>query len=253
MTAREAYDKEQDERVECFRSAEADAAAAVDEEIATEDVDVDDHASPRQLQLEAVAAVRCYNCEKVVSPLEVVTCAVCRRACYCSPMCLATHADRHAMFCIPCENNSADDDAVALATRSYDKAVPTRRAAATWRRVRLCATSARDDRRAAAADGRRSSPTAAFNIPARCADYFTTSSTSARKRLIGGDEFVADVYRTTARALGTDMSDGPGFVRPHDSDIEQGWIAKVNRQSAGALRSELSTRRPHGGRGGRTI
>ena len=70
--------------------------------------------------LEAVAAVRCYNCEKVVSPLEVVTCAVCRRACYCSPMCLATHADRHAMFCIPCENNSADDDAVAVATRSYD-------------------------------------------------------------------------------------------------------------------------------------
>ena len=59
MTAREAYDKEQDERVECFRSAEADAAAAVDEEIATEDV-VEDDASPRQLQLEAVAAVRWY-------------------------------------------------------------------------------------------------------------------------------------------------------------------------------------------------
>ena len=123
MTAREAYDKEQDERVECFRSAEADAAA-VDEEIATEDV-VEDDSSPRPL--EAVAAVRCYNCEKVVSPLEVVTCAVCRRACYCSPMCLATHADRHAIFCIPCENNSADDDAVALATRSYDKAVAAAR------------------------------------------------------------------------------------------------------------------------------
>ena len=242
MTAREAYDKEQDERVECFRSAEADAAAAVDEEIATEDVDVDDHASPRQLQLEAVAAVRCYNCEKVVSPLEVVTCAVCRRACYCSPMCLATHADRHAMFCIPCENNSADDDAVALATRSYDKAVVAARrgdVAACQDFVRRALKTIEEQllpRSAFISD-------AAFNIPASVRKLFhDVINLGAKAALIGGDEFVADVYRTTLRALGTDMSDGPGFVRPLDSDDgpNHGWIAKVNRQSAGALRSELA-------------
>ena len=151
----------------------------MDEEIAAEDVDVEDDASPRQL--EAVAAVRCYNCEKVVSPLEVVTCAVCRRACYCSPMCLATHADRHAMFCIPCENNAADDDAVAVATRSYDKAVAAARrgdVAACQDFVRRALETIEEQllpRSAFISD-------AAFNIPASVRNYFMTSSTSARKR-----------------------------------------------------------------------
>ena len=62
----------------------------------------------------------------------------------------------------------------------------------------------------------------------------------AKAALIAGNDDAARRYRATLRALGTDMSDGPGFVRPLDSDKHHGWIAKVNRQSAGALRSELA-------------
>ena len=144
------------------------------------------------------------------------------------------------MFCIPCENNSADDDAVALATRSYDKAV----AAARRGDVAACRDFVR---RALETIEKELLPRsafisdAAFNIPAAVRRLFhDVINLGAKAALIGGDEFVADVYRSTLRALGTDMSDGPGFVRPLDSDKHHGFIAKVNRQTAGALRSELA-------------
>ena len=144
------------------------------------------------------------------------------------------------MFCIPCENNSADDDAVALATRSYDKAVAAARrgdVAACQDFVRRALETIEKEllpRSAFISD-------AAFNIPAAVRRLFhDVINLGAKAALIGGDEFVADVYRSTLRALGTDMSDGPGFVRPLDSDKHHGFIAKVNRQTAGALRSELA-------------
>ena len=145
------------------------------------------------------------------------------------------------MFCIPCENNSADDDAVAVATRSYDKAVVAARrgdVAACEDFVRRALETIEEQllpRSAFISD-------AAFNIPAAVRELFhDVINLGAKAALIGGNKDAARRYRATLRALGTDMSDGPGFVRPLDSDKGNchGWIAKVNRQPAGALRAEL--------------